>query len=177
MTSDQYTAWILAEGFDKPARRKGSELPPRKRISMTDKLAAMLCLMPPRADGTPLIPAEVRCLGAEAIVAYKLDWDHIIARVLFGTDTVDNYRPLCPEDHKPKTKADKKKAAHNARLQREREIAEARRKLLVSAPRAEVIPFPKKPKKPKSSRPMQGGRTSKWKRTMRHGAVLREKRA
>lgn len=175
MTSDQYAAWILAEGFDQPARQRGSKLPPRKHISMTDKVAAMLCLMPPRRDGTPLVPPALRAQGAKAICAYRWNWDHIIARVLHGTDTFDNYMPLDPTSHKPKTKTDKKRAAHNARLEAERERKEAafRARLLAPTPTAEVIAFPKRGKKiakaGKHSRPMPGGRNSKWKQKLRTG--------
>ena len=172
--ADQYRDWILAEGFDKPARKRGSRLPPREHISMTDKIAAMLCLMPPRRDGTPLVPPELRAKGAKAIVAYRWNWDHIIARVLFGTDSFDNYRPMRPEDHKPKTKADKKRAAHNARLEAA-QIAENRRKLLAPKPSAEVIPFPKaKAHRPKrESRPMPGSKSSPYKKLMSGRVVMR----
>lgn len=149
---DQYANWIREEGFDKPARKRGSSLPPRKKITLTEKVAAMLCLMPPRADGSPLIPAEVRAKGAKAIAAYPLHWDHIIARGLCGTDTFDNYRPLAVEDHRPKTKADKKAMAHNARLQAQ----------------TEQLPQPTaQPKQRKwGSRPMPGSKASGFRHRM-----------
>ena len=150
--TDQYAAWVLAEGFDKPARKRGSKLPPRKKITLTEKVAAMLCLMPPRADGTPLIPAEVRANGAKAVAAYPLDWDHIIARVLCGTDTFDNYRPTAAPDHKVKTRADKSRMAHNDRLQARREQP------------AQPLSQPRKRKW--GSRPMAGSKASGFKHRM-----------
>lgn len=159
---DQYAAWILAEGFDKPIRKRGSKLRPRKTITLTEKVAAMLCLMPPRANGSPLIPAKIRAKGAKAIAAYPLHWDHIIARGLCGTDSFDNYRPLAPADHKPKTKADKKSMAHSDRVAKAQ--AEFRERLL----RRDNV------KRAKSaSWPMPGSRSSKWRKRMDGKVELR----
>lgn len=172
--------WAKAEGLDKP--RKGRRA--RRKPTLSDKLAAVLLLLT-NADGSPMIPRAARA-SKDAILATPLQWDHIIALGLEGPDVFHNLRPLSVQsgDHKSKTKADKKRMAHNDRLRKEREekqIAEAVRRMLAPAPKAEVIPFPrfggkKIAKAGKHSRPMAGAKASDWKHTMRNGWQRREKR-
>ena len=166
--------WAKSEGLDRP--RKGHKLPPRKAPTLSDKLAAALLLLR-RPDGRPLIPESKRHSKA-AILAHPLHWDHIIARGLEGPDHFGNYAPLDPADHKPKTKADKQRMAHNDRLRKEHEaqaIAEAVRRMLAPAQK-HLLKNATRALGTKS-RPMAGGRHSKYKRTMRGRTVLREKQA
>lgn len=178
--------WAKSEGLDRPPRKARQK---RRKPSLSDKLAAVLLLLS-NADGSPMIPVGLRDTK-EAILAVPLQWDHIIALGLEGPDAFHNLRPLSIGDHKPKTKADKVRMAHNNRLRKTREdrdIASFVNRVLAPTPKAEVIPFPKSGRHPpkrgskkiakggKHYRPMPGGRDSKYKRTMRHGVVLREKR-
>lgn len=172
--------WARAEGLDKLRPRKARTK--RKHLSHSDKLAAVLLLLA-NDDGSPLIPAAARNSKA-TILATPIQWDHVIALGLEGPDTFDNQRPRSVADHKRKTKVDKGRMAHNDRLRKAREeaeVASAVRRLLAPTPTADVIPFPKRSSKRiakagKHYRPMPGSKDSKWKRTMRHGTVLREKR-
>jgi len=169
--------WARSEGLDRPVRPK-VKARARKKPSVSDKLAAVLLLLV-NADGSPMIPVASRATK-DAILAVPLQWDHIIALGLEGPDSFDNLRPLSVADHKPKTKADKKRMAHNDRLrtEREAEIAENRRRML-AIPTGDVLPLPKLKKRLKAEThsKMPCGRKSKWKRTMSGKTVLRDRRA
>ncbi len=173
--------WAHAEGLDRPKRKDAQK---RKRPTFSDKLAAVLLLLS-NADGSPMIPEGHRD-SKDAIFSVPLDWDHIIALGLEGPDVFHNLRPLSREsgDHKRKTKADKKKMAHNNRLQKQREEKEAAatalaelgqaivmRDAVVAAlqiPGATITAFPKKPKrKSRLSNPT-------WKRKINGKTVRRD---
>jgi hypothetical protein len=170
LVTDQYAQWLRGEGLDKSRR---PQAPKRKSITLSDKVAALLCLRW-RRNGRPLIPDAVRAKGKAAVLAYPIDWDHVIALGLCGPDAFDNLVPLHPEDHKPKTKADKKRMAHNVRLAWKQ--AEFRARLLRPDPNPRHHPTKRQINaavRKVMSRPMPGSKKSKYRKRLDGRVELR----
>lgn len=70
-----------------------------------------------------------RCAGCRAKLQGLVEFDHAHALGMGGKDDEDNLRPLCPECHKAKTKADAKARAKVRRLRGE---SRARRKIKIA---------------------------------------------
>jgi hypothetical protein len=90
------------------------QAPKRKSLNKTEKLAAALLAI---KRGTEwLIPEPLRSSGdAKRICAY-CDFDHKFPRAMGGTNAVWNMDPKSKEEHKAKTKRDRRNIARDKRL-------------------------------------------------------------
>lgn len=105
---------------------------PRRHISLTTKLAAMMLMVPqrdefgrPKVDGmgnfiSMLTYDEARQMTARQVVSL-IQWDHSVLHALSGSDEFWNLTPRFLLEHRAKTKKDVKALAKIKRAEKRRE--------------------------------------------------------
>ena len=137
----------------------------RRKLSKTDKLAALyLTMTVPLDDGTCipfLLPEAAKRMTATEIVAvYERwhDWDHLAALGAGGSNHPLNLRPLDRHTHRTvKTPEDQARIAKAKRL--EAKHAAVRAKLLAREPR-------ERKQAPRKAKPLPGTKASGWRHRM-----------
>jgi hypothetical protein len=138
------------------------QAPKRKSLNKTEKLAAALLAI---KRGTEwLIPEPLRSSGDAKRICKYVDFDHKFPRAMGGTNAVWNMDPKSKEEHKAKTKRDRRNIARDKRLAEKQK--EFRRLLLAPSERPAT-------KQKTKSRPMPFGKGSKLKKKITGEVVPR----
>jgi hypothetical protein len=138
------------------------QTPKRKSLNKTEKLAAALLAI---KRGTEwLIPEPLRSSGDAKRICKYVDFDHKFPRAMGGTNAVWNMDPKSKEEHKVKTRRDRRNIARADRLTKKQE--EFRRALLAPTERPAT-------KQKTKSRPMPFGKDSKLKKKITGEVVPR----
>lgn len=89
---------------------------PRKKPTLTEKLASALLHIRKGAGDDWLVKGDLRNASAEAICA-AIDWDHVRRWAQNGTNRPQNLQPLIRADHREKSKRDVSEIAKGKRLE------------------------------------------------------------